>query len=806
MAVSWETVRVFISSTFRDMQAERDYLARFVFPKLREELLKRRIHLIDVDLRWGVTSDQDAVSVCREVIDECRPRFMGMLGGRYGWIPKGHECSITEEEVHYGVLERDAEIWGNAFFYFRNEESTASIVEETPGDFREPTGSENARKLADLKQSIVDARLPVFLYGATWDVQKKWLTGLKAFGDQVFADLLQNIQDDPELDDHFAASTETLVSEFAEEREAMEAFVEDRTERYVVGSRQPLLDKMTTFAAASSEQNILIIEGEPGSGKSALLGKFCQLLASRPHDVLISHFVGASVGSTDLRRTLRRLCHELAATVNNIDPLPKDASTSELIDRFRTLLGEVAVRQRVTLIIDAINQFDATDGAHHMDWLPLALPPNVRVIASSINHPALDALRKRSEPVRIEKLESLREEDAQAIIEAFLQRYSKRFSAEQISALLAKTESRLPLYVLIALQELRTLGTYEEITARIEELPDEAKALFRWILKKRLSYDPGFRDADNKLCGAALVAKFASYLGVSRYGLSQGELIGLIDPEDRQGNVAALLRLLRPYLMYRGEMLDFFHSQLCEAVVDEYLGGAGRSGAHQRLGEYFIQTARVAHERKWDTEIQHCFSEMLFHLQSAGMWDDIIAILRDPRMFQHLPPRAYGVDFDRGTYFGAETGSLDPGLLGTLPAPRRLEIGFGIAEEFLAEARRRIDTTNQFEQPWPATANHLRESDPSGFARFRDTFYSFTRIAGLAAKWAAAGFVDSQAGRARLQAFEERQRGFGVSSFLHYLHHFGSGGTGLSHALEDDAYPAFHAWEELRRLSGLPCD
>jgi len=29
------TVRVFISSTFRDMQAERDHLVRFVVPRLR---------------------------------------------------------------------------------------------------------------------------------------------------------------------------------------------------------------------------------------------------------------------------------------------------------------------------------------------------------------------------------------------------------------------------------------------------------------------------------------------------------------------------------------------------------------------------------------------------------------------------------------------------------------------------------------------------------------------------------------------------------------------------------------------------
>src|ERR1035437_4241315 len=96
MTAAWRTVRVFISSTFKDMQAERDHLVRFVFPRLREELLPRRIHLVDVDLRWGVTGDQDASEVCRETVDECRPRFLCMSGGRYGWVPPGTSFSITK--------------------------------------------------------------------------------------------------------------------------------------------------------------------------------------------------------------------------------------------------------------------------------------------------------------------------------------------------------------------------------------------------------------------------------------------------------------------------------------------------------------------------------------------------------------------------------------------------------------------------------------------------------------------------------------------------------------------------------------
>jgi len=125
MSATWKTVRVFISSRFRDMQAERDHLVRFVFPKLRQELLQRRIHLVDVDLRWGVTSEQDALSVCREVVDECRPRFRCMLGGRYGRVPPGKTRSITADEVQYGVLGRDLKSRGFAYFYFRDQSATA---------------------------------------------------------------------------------------------------------------------------------------------------------------------------------------------------------------------------------------------------------------------------------------------------------------------------------------------------------------------------------------------------------------------------------------------------------------------------------------------------------------------------------------------------------------------------------------------------------------------------------------------------------------------------------------------------------
>ena len=90
-----QTIRVFISSTFRDMHTERDYLVKYVFPELRERCLRKGIHLVDIDLRWGVTEKEaeegKALAICLDEIENCRPFFIGILGERYGWTPNNYD-------------------------------------------------------------------------------------------------------------------------------------------------------------------------------------------------------------------------------------------------------------------------------------------------------------------------------------------------------------------------------------------------------------------------------------------------------------------------------------------------------------------------------------------------------------------------------------------------------------------------------------------------------------------------------------------------------------------------------------------
>ena len=94
MAQAWNTVRIFISSTFRDMHAERDHLARVVFPELRERCAKRRMHVVDLDLRWGVTEEEaeqgKVVGIILDEIDRSGPFF----GDRYRICRR---CASLEE-------------------------------------------------------------------------------------------------------------------------------------------------------------------------------------------------------------------------------------------------------------------------------------------------------------------------------------------------------------------------------------------------------------------------------------------------------------------------------------------------------------------------------------------------------------------------------------------------------------------------------------------------------------------------------------------------------------------------------------
>ena len=156
-------IRIFLSSTFSDMQEERNYLTKKIFPSIREACEKRGVSFTVLDLRWGITEEASrtgkVIEICMDEIRRTKPFFIGLLGGRYGWIPTEKEtglnrhltekypwiteylksgCSITEIEMQYAVLAGTDDI--DAFFFLREMESV-------PARFREKDGSLEKEKL-----------------------------------------------------------------------------------------------------------------------------------------------------------------------------------------------------------------------------------------------------------------------------------------------------------------------------------------------------------------------------------------------------------------------------------------------------------------------------------------------------------------------------------------------------------------------------------------------------------------------------------------------------------------------------------
>ena len=101
--MDWKEISVFISSTFNDMHAERDYVLKNVFPQLGEWCERHHIFLRDIDLRWGVTlqdtKTQNTIYQCLTAVDRCRPFFLCFLGQRRGWVPEIGEISLLTREV-----------------------------------------------------------------------------------------------------------------------------------------------------------------------------------------------------------------------------------------------------------------------------------------------------------------------------------------------------------------------------------------------------------------------------------------------------------------------------------------------------------------------------------------------------------------------------------------------------------------------------------------------------------------------------------------------------------------------------------
>jgi len=80
------SVRVFLSSTFRDFAEERDLLVRKVFPELRRRARERNVEVIDIDLRGASRPNRpNGAKSCRSALRKLIGRDPISLGSSGWW-------------------------------------------------------------------------------------------------------------------------------------------------------------------------------------------------------------------------------------------------------------------------------------------------------------------------------------------------------------------------------------------------------------------------------------------------------------------------------------------------------------------------------------------------------------------------------------------------------------------------------------------------------------------------------------------------------------------------------------------------
>jgi hypothetical protein len=244
---------------------------------------------------------------------------------------------------------------------------------------------------------------------------------------------------------------------------------------------------------------------------------------------------------------------------------------------------------------------------------------------------------------------------------------AKSLDPTQVGLLLSNPATTNPLFLLVALEELRGFGSFELLDRRIaglsradegtepewqdwlaeartaaSELSDDEKRSKRLTRLQQIeqflkqvslvadTLTVLFTQVIERLeieFGEELVRAVFTLLASARRGLSERELQELVASAEQSENLFPVLRQLRPYLLSRGDLRDFYHGSLPHAVHRHYWPShESQQATHLRLADYF--ESRETDSRRID--------ELPWQLCEARSWRRLSDLLADLPFFAVL--------------------------------------------------------------------------------------------------------------------------------------------------------------------------
>lgn len=534
--ISNREIRVFLSSTFVDLDEERSALIR-LFDKIRYDVKKRDVYLTVVDLRWGVTEEEckegKVISVCLNEIENSHPFFIGLLGNRYGYAPSEQDLksnpelverypwiksdidaglSITEIEMQYGALRQSGET--DAAFFIK----TSNNTDDNP-------------RLTKLKERII----------------KQSLYEVSSFGS------IEELCEKAEAAVYRIVNRHFPVKEACDLQWSQSAYLSDFTRFYICNhSAYNALDSFVQ----NEKDRFMIITGESGVGKTALLVNWIRERSTSELSI-ISYFIGDSVSGTSKQKVLNSIYWALKDILQDENSsFDGDNPPKEVLENL--LVRHSATGRKLIIVIDALNQLLDQDRDSILGWFPI-IPRGVKVVFSAIGEDHFLEVFSRRYPVY--HLRPLDKREREEFIVSYLAPYGKKLSPNQLGRILNDQQNENTLVLKTLLNELICYGSYQHLDERIDYyLEAESFSDFFDRVLARLEHDYS-KNQD-------IVQTVLSLVYLSKDGLSEEEILGITRFREIDWRLF-FCAFYGNFLTKKG-LLSFSHQAIAQAIYNRY--------------------------------------------------------------------------------------------------------------------------------------------------------------------------------------------------------------------------------------------
>lgn len=586
-------IRIFISSTFKDLQEERDYLVKVTFPQMRRLAQERNVYVTLIDLRWGITEEEtksgEVLRICLKEIEKSIPFFIGIVGNRYGWIPNTKEIStaiinkipklqsyldkklsITEIEFLYGALDRKEKT--NASFYIK-EVSTKD--------------KEYNKKLEQLKTKVYNNK-----YYKTYKFDSSI-----TLSNQVINNFIEI------LNQYFPlVNTDRNRTKYIQQ-----AYINELCQCYIENEK---LYKIVDVWCATNE-SVLVIVGNNGMGKSSFVANWCNTQIHKKKDIsVIKYFIGIGKSTNSIVILNKIICKELC----NIYKLQET-------DSIQTIFSKISnIKEKTVVCIDGIDMLENQQREKMLSWLPNP-PSNIKfLLTTTESDETVDAAKNRN--FYIANMPTLNKTEKSCFIKSYLNKFAKSLTAEQLNLFLKSPISHNTLVLKTMLDEAVYFGDYENINNWICTLTkkNNITEFFQTIV---LRYESTY--------GKELTKEILGIIALSRNGLAEEDIcaIGNI----RQVDFYLLINALNHLLINLNGRLNFAHPNIKSAITKLYFYNFSKQ---EEIRGKFINFYSNKFNKDDLASIEECQYELPYQLFMSQKHEQLHEYLLNLKVFAFL--------------------------------------------------------------------------------------------------------------------------------------------------------------------------